>query len=612
MKEEVIIDLKLERDDGDFAKLANLKQSLVNIKHEQAQLNQAYKNGAITIKEFASETVRLEANQKRLAAAYSETQRKVTGLKNPFDKVTDAIKDQANQVQVAGVSLATFANPVTATVGVLGALFKAYASSTIGAKDLEFASNQLGASFNYAANQFAGLISSAEDGEGIFAKLSFAISGAVFGLDNAISGRVFAGFQEKLDDLAREEVKIRTENTQRLEDNAEIMAKLQDSNVDILEKQHLSSEAIRNLRQNETDLLAVKEEQLKTLETLLALDKANEKLQDAVGLKEQEIAVIKRDTERKVQNIVKLESNLLDAETKKTEQLQKQDELRQKKIQDEQAAEKKKLDDKGLADEMKRLEDLQKLREENSAAAFKEEWDMKVAIATEANAEMDRQAQANFDKEKRRNDQKMDRVRSITKDLTMTLTTALTDSAQIGEQILKSFLIMAIRSLKQFLLVKVVGESFATPDSIFSFGASGAIRAAVMAGLIEGVFAGVESAIAGFADGGVVSGTRIGNQGRKIRRSNGDDRLVTVKTGEVVLNERQQRMLGGDNTFRKLGIPGFATGGMIPNNIQLPQFDSTMIMKMASQINKRQVAVVIEDVERLMASRANILEKATL
>ena len=51
---------------------------------------------------------------------------------------------------------------------------------------------------------------------------------------------------------------------------------------------------------------------------------------------------------------------------------------------------------------------------------------------------------------------------------------------------------------------------------------------------------------------------------------------------------------------------------MIPNNIQLPQFDSTMIMKMASQINKRQVAVVIEDVERLMASRANILEKATL
>jgi len=235
-----------------------------------------------------------------------------------------------------------------------------------------------------------------------------------------------------------------------------------------------------------------------------------------------------------------------------------------------------------------------------------------VAIATEANAEMDRQAQANFDKEKRRNDQKMDSVRSITKDLTMTLTTALTDSAQIGEQILKSFLIMAIRSLKQFLLVKVVGESFATPDSIFSFGASGAIRAAVMAGLIEGVFAGVESAIAGFADGGVVSGTRIGNQGRKIRRSNGDDRLVTVKTGEVVLNERQQRMLGGDNTFRKLGIPGFATGGMIPNNIQLPQFDSTMIMKMASQINKRQVAVVIEDVERLMASRANILEKATL
>lgn len=76
--------------------------------------------------------------------------------------------------------------------------------------------------------------------------------------------------------------------------------------------------------------------------------------------------------------------------------------------------------------------------------------------------------------------------------------------------------------------------------------------------------------VAGFFNGGLVegyatgglSGTKImGHHGRPIRRSNGDNLLATVKTGEVILNERQQAMLGGESTFRRMGVPGFATGG---------------------------------------------------
>lgn len=76
--------------------------------------------------------------------------------------------------------------------------------------------------------------------------------------------------------------------------------------------------------------------------------------------------------------------------------------------------------------------------------------------------------------------------------------------------------------------------------------------------------------VAGFFNGGLVegyatgglSGTKImGHHGRPIRRSNGDNLLATVKTGEVILNERQQAMLGGEATFRRMGVPGFATGG---------------------------------------------------
>lgn len=158
----------------------------------------------------------------------------------------------------------------------------------------------------------------------------------------------------------------------------------------------------------------------------------------------------------------------------------------------------------------------------------------------------------------------------------------------------------------------MIGESFATPDSVLSFGVTGAIRAGVMTALIEGAFAGIESFIAGFAQGGVVSGTKIEDRhGRRIKRSNGDNRVVTVKTGEVILNERQQAALGGDDTFRKLGVPGFANGGYVPAMASASP-DYELIKRLMYAMNKRQVAVVIEDVELKMSQRARIREQATL
>ena len=61
----------------------------------------------------------------------------------------------------------------------------------------------------------------------------------------------------------------------------------------------------------------------------------------------------------------------------------------------------------------------------------------------------------------------------------------------------------------------------------------------------------------GYATGGLISG------GVEISRSNGDNRLITAKDGEVILNEDQQAMLGGHQVFKMLGVPGFATGGVV-------------------------------------------------
>lgn len=69
--------------------------------------------------------------------------------------------------------------------------------------------------------------------------------------------------------------------------------------------------------------------------------------------------------------------------------------------------------------------------------------------------------------------------------------------------------------------------------------------------------------IDGFVDGGL-TGTRVRKgMGANIHRSNGDNILATVRTGEVILNQKHQAMLGGDATFRSMGIPGFAASGVV-------------------------------------------------
>ena len=69
-----------------------------------------------------------------------------------------------------------------------------------------------------------------------------------------------------------------------------------------------------------------------------------------------------------------------------------------------------------------------------------------------------------------------------------------------------------------------------------------------------------------FAGGGVVLGNgRINRQGNIPTQGNGDNMLATVRTGEVILNRRQQAALGGANTFSAIGVPGFQGGGLTGN-----------------------------------------------
>lgn len=94
-----------------------------------------------------------------------------------------------------------------------------------------------------------------------------------------------------------------------------------------------------------------------------------------------------------------------------------------------------------------------------------------------------------------------------------------------------------------------------------------------------------------FALGGKV----MPGQGTPINRSNGDNILATVRTGEVILNENQQRMLGGDATFRRLGVPGFASGGLIASAAQKSESIAYQY-QLFDAISRIQPVVTVEDI----------------
>lgn len=120
--------------------------------------------------------------------------------------------------------------------------------------------------------------------------------------------------------------------------------------------------------------------------------------------------------------------------------------------------------------------------------------------------------------------------------------------------------------------------------------------------------------ISGFAGGGL-SGTRIGaNHGTPINRSNGDNRLATVRTGEVILNERQQAALGGASTFRRIGVPGFATGGFTGSLATADAFrvsgQQNDIRALVSEVNKIRTVLVLQDFDAANAARNEPINRA--
>jgi hypothetical protein len=126
----------------------------------------------------------------------------------------------------------------------------------------------------------------------------------------------------------------------------------------------------------------------------------------------------------------------------------------------------------------------------------------------------------------------------------------------------------------------------ALPDPITATiaGVLGALQTAVIAAqpLAKGGVVGKGDEIVQFASGG-----RVTSKGNIKPLSNGDNVLATLKTGEIVLNESQQRRIGY-STLKKAQIPNFANGGLVGA-------PSTLITNANNSIANEQMRVNLMD-----------------
>lgn len=334
-KETIILDLKVDQGSA-ISELERTKKSIIQLKEEQQQLTKAYKAGEVTVEEYANETVRLEAILKKNQSEYNNIQKSVTGVKTQMDKLIDSNKkissefqNAANNIRIAGVSvgdvttkLASFANPATAALGIVTALGAAYARSSIGAKDLEFASSQLSFALNIATDSFASLFSSVEDGQGFFSKLTNLFISSIDPSVGALSAAA-AFAKQKLEQVQRDAVLGQIAINERLQENLELRTVISDAESSIQQKQEAALKIQDNISINTKERLEFINQEIDATKTLASTQKNKEIFEFQINKLLAERSNIQKQETKETEKINKQVNAIANAEAKRTEEVKK-------------------------------------------------------------------------------------------------------------------------------------------------------------------------------------------------------------------------------------------------------------------------------------------------
>lgn len=252
-----------------------LKNQVSILTKEYDNLNRSTAAGAARAQQLEKELKDLNAEITKSSKSAGLFKDQIGNYPQQFQNIGAGVAKATDEIQPFGVSvsgatsqMAKFANPAGLVLGLLTGLATAYANSATGARDLEFASNQLSSATSILSERFAKLVTSADtpEGEGFFSSL---VSGALAYLDVslAVEARIQAQAQAQIKNLeisrafaqaAAKDDERRAEQARRIRDdeNASLEERLQKSKeID----QVLSQSSQRSVIVIQAQIKAIKE-----------------------------------------------------------------------------------------------------------------------------------------------------------------------------------------------------------------------------------------------------------------------------------------------------------------------------------------------------------------
>jgi hypothetical protein len=208
-----------------------LKLRVAELTREYDNLNKSSDAGAKRANALEKELKELNAEITKSSKSAGLFKDQIGNYPEQFDKATQAAGPFGQSVKGATTSIAQFATPLTATIGLLSGLVTAYASSVTGARDLARAQTLVASATEIATNAFGDFIAevsgAAEGGPGVFESLVFGLL-AQLDVGLATSALIKTNNKEIQKDLeisralaqaAAKEDERRAENARRIRDD---------------------------------------------------------------------------------------------------------------------------------------------------------------------------------------------------------------------------------------------------------------------------------------------------------------------------------------------------------------------------------------------------------
>lgn len=538
--------------------IKDLRAANSQLRKERDAVNISTKEGTELVQKL---NIAIDKNNKTIKDNSSALEKQRQNVGN----YTNSIKDAASELNVFGVNvgsvtsnMAKFLNPATAAVGILGALGAAYARSSIGAKDLEFAQNQLSFAIDLAADSFANLFSSVEDGEGIVSQF---LNSLLFKLDatTAILSNIAARAKEDLNTIAEEQALAQELINERLAKNAEYLADIANKELTIEQRKNAVLLIQENLTQNTNEQLGFINRQIDALQIIRGTKKDTGDLDLQINKLLAQRGAIVTNEARQRSTVQKQLNALLSAEAKEQERIleaiRKRQETALKNIGNTKgpASEAElisKAYDKATESVRKNVESRIKLTNTLDKHAEKFLKDQEARDQKEADSAADLAAQKAFLK-----DQELMQAANVAGGLAA----ILGEQSELGKQF--ALLQIGISTAEGISKATAAGAGIPFPGNI----------SAILAG-ISAVLAGIAQAksVLGFAEGGW---TGPGSKYQAVGVVHADE-YVTPK--HIVNNPAAAPHIGALERMRT----GYADGGFVTNTNMQSGREALMIANM--------------------------------